>query len=155
MAFGSSASVAVMASNPIRRRPRRRRGQWPAVANAYGFGHKPSPDAVAAALLLDPELALPRWRRPSLLEARRADPIREPSAPAPRLTFDHGLVGALDGRERRLIGYNVVRLLDTPDELRGARSASSTRATRSSCSKNVASTGSCCARMDARAGSTR
>ena len=91
-----------------------------AVANAYGFADKPSPDAAAAALLLDPELALPRWRRPSLLEARRADPVRDRSAPAPRLTFDHGLVGALDGRERRLIGYNVVRLLDSPDELRGA-----------------------------------
>jgi hypothetical protein len=91
-----------------------------AVGNAYGFADKPAPDAVAAALLLDPELAMPRWRRPSLLEARRADPVRDAPAPAPRLTFDHGLVGALDGRERRLIGYNVVRLLDTPDELRGA-----------------------------------
>ena len=38
---------------------------------------------------------------------------------APRLTFDRGLVGPLDGRERRLIRYNVVRLLDVPDELRG------------------------------------
>ena len=63
--------------------------------------------------------SIPRWRRPSLLEARRADPTREATA-APRLTFDHGLVGALDGRERRLIGYNVVRLLDSLDELRGA-----------------------------------
>jgi hypothetical protein len=91
-----------------------------AVGNAYGFADKATPDAVAAAHLLDPELAMPRWRRPSLLEARRADPVRDAAAPAPRLTFDHGLVGALDGRERRLIGYNVVRLLDTPDELRGA-----------------------------------
>jgi hypothetical protein len=38
----------------------------------------------------------------------------------PRLTFDHGLVGPLDGRERRLIRYNVVRLLDAPDELRAS-----------------------------------
>jgi len=89
------------------------------VANAYGFADPSArAAAAAAALLLDPELAMPRWRRPSLLEARRADPTREMTA-APRLTFDHGLVGALDGRERRLIGYNVVRLLDTPDELRG------------------------------------
>jgi hypothetical protein len=64
------------------------------------------------------EMAMPRWRRPSLLEARKADPIRDATV-APRLTFDHGLVGALDGRERRLIRYSVVRLLDTPDELRG------------------------------------
>jgi hypothetical protein len=62
---------------------------------------------------------MPRWRRPSLLEARKADPIRD-GVVAPRLSFDHGLVGALDGRERRLIRYTLVRLLDQPDELRGA-----------------------------------
>ena len=90
------------------------------VGNAYGFADpKAAADAAAAALLLDPELGIPRWRRPSLLEARRADPTRDASA-SPPLTFDHGLVGALDGRERRLIGYNVVRLLDSPDEVRGA-----------------------------------
>ena len=61
---------------------------------------------------------MPRWRRPSLMEARKADPIRDAVA-APRLTFDHGLVGPLDGRERRLIRYTLVRLLDMPDELRG------------------------------------
>ena len=65
---------------------------------------------------------MPRWRRPSLLEARRADPLRDGTV-APRLTFDHGLVGPLDGRERRLIRYNLVRLLDTPDELRGTELA--------------------------------
>jgi hypothetical protein len=65
------------------------------------------------------ELALPRWRRPSLLEARKADPTRD-GLTAPRLTFDHGLVGPLDGRERRLIRYSVVRLLDAPDELRAS-----------------------------------
>lgn len=89
-------------------------------AHPYGFADGPSAAAAAAALLADPELAMPRWRRPSLLVARMADPVRDAPAPAPRLTFDHGLVGALDGRERRLIGYNVVRLLDSPDELRGA-----------------------------------
>jgi hypothetical protein len=61
---------------------------------------------------------MPRWRRPSLLEARKADPTRE-ARDVPRLTFDRGLVGPIDGRERRLIRYNLVRLLDIPDELRG------------------------------------
>jgi hypothetical protein len=70
----------------------------------------------------DAELAMPRWRRPSLLEARKADPIRD-AVEAPRLTFDHGLVGPIDGRERRLIRYNLVRLLDMPDELRGTELA--------------------------------
>jgi hypothetical protein len=67
---------------------------------------------------VDMELLLPRWRRPSLLQARKADPIRD-QVQAPRLTFDEGLVGPLAGRERKVIRYRVVRLLDTPDELRG------------------------------------
>ena len=80
--------------------------------------------AVAAAVVpgveeeVDLELLLPRWRRPSLLQARKADPIRD-AAPAPRLTFGEGLVGSIAGRERRVIRYRVVRLLDSPDELRG------------------------------------
>ena len=98
---------------------------------------------------------MPRWRRPSLIEARKADPIRDATPVAPRLTFDHGLVGPLDGRERRLIRYTVVRLLDQPDELRGAEIGFLDRATRSSCSRSAASTGWSCARTAARAGSTR
>ncbi len=80
-------------------------------------------DALAAAAAAadteaeDTEALMPRWRRPSLLQARKADTIRD-SAPAARLSFDHGLVGPLDGRERRVIRYRVVRLLDGPDELR-------------------------------------
>jgi hypothetical protein len=66
----------------------------------------------------DSELLLPRWRRPSLLQARKADPVRD-TLPASRLTFDEGLVGPLDSHERRVIRYRVVRLLDSPDELRG------------------------------------
>jgi hypothetical protein len=68
---------------------------------------------------VDLEMLMPRWRRPSLIQARKADPIRD-ATPAPRLTFDEGLVGSLAGRERRVIRYRVVRLLDSPDELRGA-----------------------------------
>ena len=79
-------------------------------------------DAVAVAAIgaaFDAEAAMPRWRRPSLLEARKADPVRDATV-APRLTFDRGLVGPLDGRERKVIRYRVVRLLDSPDELRGS-----------------------------------
>jgi hypothetical protein len=65
------------------------------------------------------ESLLPRWRRPSLLQARKLDPVRD-TTPALRLTFDQGLVGPLAGHERRVIRYRVVRLLDSPDELRGA-----------------------------------
>jgi hypothetical protein len=101
-------------------------GSGYALASATALADRPggpSAGAIAGAPNpLDAELAMPRWRRPSLLEARRADPIRD-GIVAPRLTFDHGLVGPLDGRERRLIGYNLVRLLDQPDELRGTELA--------------------------------
>src|SRR3954451_16877987 len=75
------------------------------------------PGALPVAAGVDESL-LPRWRRPSLLQARKTDPIRD-SAPALRLTFDQGLVGPIAGHERRIIRYRVVRLLDSPDELRG------------------------------------
>ena len=53
--------------------------------------------------------------------SRRARPIRCATAcRRPRLTFGEGLVGPLAGHERRVIRYRVVRLLDSPDELRGA-----------------------------------
>ena len=74
--------------------------------------------AAANADVMDMEALMPRWRRPSLLQARKADPVRD-TGPGSRLTFDEGFVGSLSGRERRVIRYRVVRLLDTPDELRG------------------------------------
>ncbi|HET9346425.1 MAG TPA: SH3 domain-containing protein [Candidatus Limnocylindrales bacterium] len=65
---------------------------------------------------IDLEASMPRWRRPSLQEARKADPTRTVST-APRLRFDDSDMSAI-GYERRLIRYRVVRLLDAPDELR-------------------------------------
>ena len=67
---------------------------------------------------VDPtEAGLPRWRRPSLLLARKADPGRTASM-AVSLTFAEATVPALDGEERRRIRYRLVRLLDLPDEVR-------------------------------------
>jgi hypothetical protein len=65
-------------------------------------------------------MSMPRWRRPSLMQARKNDPIRNAAPPAPKLSFETGLVGPLDGHERRIIRYTAVRLLDAPDELRAA-----------------------------------
>jgi hypothetical protein len=65
------------------------------------------------------EIGMPRWRRPSLLEARKTDPTRSAAAVVAPLTFARGAVGPVEGHERRLIRYHVVRLLDAPDELRG------------------------------------
>ena len=64
------------------------------------------------------ELAMPRWRRPSLLQARKTDPLRSASTTF-SLSFATGSVGPVAGLERRRIRYRVVRLLDAPDELRG------------------------------------
>jgi hypothetical protein len=90
-----------------------RAGELMPHAASTGPGAGPRP-------LQDAELTMPRWRRPSLLEARKKDPLRDTAAPPPSLSFEHGLVGPLEGRERRIIRYHVVRLLDAPDELRSA-----------------------------------
>jgi hypothetical protein len=68
---------------------------------------------------LDAEAGMPRWRRPSLLQARKADPARY-VANAPKLSFENAAVAVPGGREQRVIRYRLVRLLDAPDELRSA-----------------------------------
>jgi hypothetical protein len=65
------------------------------------------------------DVDLPRWRRPSLMAARKSDPVRD-GAIASRLTFENAPTTAgVDGTERRRIRYRIVRLLDRPDELLG------------------------------------
>jgi hypothetical protein len=81
----------------------------PEAANGALVPDKPAPAPV------DTEMLMPRWRRPSLLEARKADPARVASTIV-NLTFAHA-DDADAGRERRRIRYRVVRLLDSPDEL--------------------------------------
>jgi hypothetical protein len=92
-------------------------GRIPGIANGV-----PAPVAtvVRAPLipaLTDAEAGMPRWRRPSLIEARKADPARI-AASSVRLSFENGAVDAVAGHERRVIRYSAVRLLDAPDELR-------------------------------------
>ena len=99
---------------------RRRDEQPPApdevlrAAAATGLG------LVAAASLVpetdDPERFMPRWRRPSLLEARKRDPIREGLPERQALAFG---VDMATTNERRFIRYATVRLLDRPDEVMG------------------------------------
>ena len=93
---------------------------------ARGHGTVPAGDIVIgvvrgalAPVPVDGEAGMPRWRRPSLIEARKADPTRS-VASSNHMSFDNGVVGAAEGRERRTIRYAVVRLLDAPDELRSA-----------------------------------
>ncbi len=68
----------------------------------------------------DPEKFVPRWRRPSLLEARRADPALQALPYRPPTRFRDGEAGALDVR---LVRYAVVPMLDRPDEILGLRQA--------------------------------
>ncbi len=69
---------------------------------------------------IDVEATMPRWRRPSLLEARKADPARSAATATQRMSFHDSRVEPVQGYERRTIRYRVVRLLDAPDELRSA-----------------------------------
>lgn len=63
----------------------------------------------------DPEAGMPRWRRPSLLEARHADYSR--NAPAHRLPMLFG-EGATEN-DVRVVRYAMVPVLDRPDEVLG------------------------------------
>jgi hypothetical protein len=65
------------------------------------------------------ESQLPRWRRPSLQQVRKADPLRA-VAEAPTMSFATAGVRPLERYERRNIRYRLVRLLDCPDEVRAS-----------------------------------
>ncbi|MCI0584863.1 MAG: SH3 domain-containing protein [Chloroflexi bacterium] len=89
-----------------------------AASTGIGMGLVMAPTPVAPP---DPEAMMPRWRRPSLLEARKTDPIRSPGPERPRLTFSIGETAAPRGGERRIIRYAVIPLLDRPDEILATR----------------------------------
>ncbi len=116
---------------------RRRDEEQPAPNGVLRSAASTPPDVTGHAFLADPallqpapapgrdssvpqsELELPRWRRPSLMEARRADPTRGSLHETRNLTFERGAVGPVEGYERRLLRYRLVSLLDAPDEVRG------------------------------------
>ena len=135
---------------------KRRRDGEPTAPDPVLAAHAASgPDAVAVAALVpaapvelppgvDPtEAGLPRWRRPSLLQARKTDPLRS-AVGAASLTFADGVVAPYEGLERRRIRYRLVRLLDLPDDVRSTRSASSTRGMRSRSSTRTGPTAGPC-----------
>lgn len=118
IATGSAAMVA-MALFTFKRR--RREDEDP--------DDLPTPDEESAgpttatttfAAPLTGEMAMPRWRRPSLAEARKSDPGTSLAAiEAERLTFARGAVAGDPANERRRIRYRMVRLSDSPDEVLG------------------------------------
>jgi hypothetical protein len=110
---------------------RRRDGEPPAPDPVLAAHAAAGPEPIPTASLVPPttsglpippgvdpnEAALPRWRRPSLMLARKTDPLRTDVVPA-ALTFADGTVRPVDGAERRRIRYRLVRLMDVPDEIR-------------------------------------
>lgn len=100
---------AMLAADPLRR---------PAPA-----GTTPKPTAVdsmapVVQAPVNPEANMPRWRRPSLLEARHADYSRmTPANSRMPMRFGDGS-GELDVR---VVRYAVVPVLDRPDEVLGLR----------------------------------
>jgi hypothetical protein len=83
-----------------------------AAASGVDTGAAPGLKAVDESLM-------PRWRRPSLQQVRKADPLRA-AVDAPALSFAGSGVRPLDAYERRTIRYRLVRLLNCPDEVRAS-----------------------------------
>jgi hypothetical protein len=111
---------------------RRRDGDPPAPDPVLAAHAAAAPEPIPTASLIPPpassglpippgidpsEAGLPRWRRPSLLQARKVDPLRTAST-AVSLTFEPRAAESATGTERRRIRYRLVRLLDVPDEVR-------------------------------------
>jgi hypothetical protein len=80
--------------------------------------NEPVPDPVltgVVAQILPGEAGIPRWRRPSLKEARyNSDRVAAPVAR--KLAFS---APAVHGVERSVVRYDLVPLLDQPDEVMG------------------------------------
>ena len=66
------------------------------------------------------ESLLPRWRRPSLQQVRKTDPLRVVAEAPTSLSFARDGVRPIEAFERRQVRYRLVRLLDCPDEVRAS-----------------------------------
>jgi hypothetical protein len=117
-----TAAVVTMALFTFKRRRREDEDPYdlPTPDDALDDTAPPAPDARPVEAPLTGEMAMPRWRRPSLNEARKAAPGTSLAAiEAERLTFARGAVAGDPGNERRRIRYRMVRLADSPDEILG------------------------------------
>lgn len=89
------------------------------VANAQAVATAVRAAAAAPVTAGPADEDIPRWRRQSLLEARKTDPTR-----AVRTSISLAFTGqageAVSGLERRRVRYRLVSLLDQPDDVRGA-----------------------------------
>jgi hypothetical protein len=107
---------------------KKRRDEAPTESDANLAAAAASPYAMLGSQLapaylgVDPgtggtDVNLPRWRRPSLLAARKSDPVRN-GVEHVNLTFSFQ-GGATACGERQVVRYRLVRLLDRPDEMLG------------------------------------
>ena len=76
-----------------------------------------APESAMAEEETDPEALMPRWRRPSLIAARYADPTRYDNTNRGAMRFTPNT--APTTAELRIVRYAVVPLLDRPDEVLG------------------------------------
>jgi hypothetical protein len=113
----ASASVVAMALFTFKRRRREDEDPYERPTTDDAVAAEPPPLREAP---LTGEAAMPRWRRPSLHEARRAAPGASLAViEAERLTFAGSAMAAETTHERRRIRYRMVRLADSPDEILG------------------------------------
>lgn len=112
MRSGPEEIEAMLAADPLHRRP-----EAPPVTSLTGSSPVEStgPQHPTRA---DLEANMPRWRRPSLLEARRSDPTRVDATNRMPMRFGEGVSSDLDVR---VVRYALVPVLDRPDEVLGLR----------------------------------
>ena len=107
--------------------------------------------AAAPKAVIDPEASMPRWRRPSLLEARHSEYTRQAPAYRPPMRFGGDDSADVDVR---VVRYAVVPVLDRPGRGRSASARATSRpATRSRSSAPRARSSRSCARTATAAGS--
>ncbi len=121
VATGAAAVVAMALFTFKRRRPEDEdEDPFDVPTRGDAPGEAPASGATRSEPALTGEMAMPRWRRPSLNEARKADPGTSLAAiEAERLTFARGATAGAPANERRRIRYRMVRLADSPDEILG------------------------------------
>lgn len=115
-----AAFQPVMAATADTRHAQAASTQRPGPASDPDATADPVMAAMAPDAMVDPESLMPRWRRPSLLAARKADPLRV--ARVERTPMRFGLT-ADPSPNRRIVRYAVVALLDRPDEVLGRQIA--------------------------------
>ena len=108
---GVAEIEAMLAADPLVRKP-----EAPPQVKSLTEATRVESMAPQGATQVDPEAGMPRWRRPSLLEARRSDPTRAPGALRPPMRFGESVASDVDVR---VVRYAVVPVLDRPDEVLG------------------------------------